>query len=141
MSMSFSTSRPLHSLRTAALAATAATALGAGATLAFAPSASAAAPAPSTVTIKAEGTDLSGTVSSPRRVCKDERKVIVYKQKGARGGGDDIKFASDTTELQGGVGQWNTGNTGTEGRFYAKVKKTDQCGADTSPTIRATANP
>jgi hypothetical protein len=95
----------------------------------------AVAPAASTVTIKAEGTDLSGTVKSARAVCKDGRKVIVFKQKGARGGGDDKKFATDTAESDG---SWNTGNTGTEGKFYAKVRATTQCKGDTSPTIRAT---
>jgi hypothetical protein len=70
--------------------AAAATAIG------FAPSASAAAPAPVTVTIQAEGTDLSGKVSSTRAVCKADRNVIVFKQVGTRGGGDDIRFANDT---------------------------------------------
>lgn len=96
--------------------------------------------APVTVTIQAEGTDLSGTVTSPRRACKVERKVIVFKQIGTRGGGDDIKFASDTTELVNGVGVWSTGNTGTPGKFYAKVRRTALCRADTSPTIKAVQN-
>jgi hypothetical protein len=115
----------------------------AGALLLAGPSGSAvaAAPAKVTVTIKAEGTDLSGTVHSARRACKANRTVVVYKQVGARGGGDDVRFASDTTEVSGGVGQWNTGNTGTPGRFYAKVKKSAQCKGDTSPTIRAVRNP
>jgi hypothetical protein len=95
---------------------------------------SALAPARSTVTIKAEGTDLSGTLSSPRAACVENRKVIVIKQIGARGGGDDQSFASDTASADG---SWNTGNTGTPGKFYAKVKKTTRCKGDTSPTIRA----
>lgn len=94
----------------------------------------AAARAKSTVTIKAEGTDLSGTLSSPRASCVADRKVIVIKQVGKRGGGDDKVFASDTAEADG---SWSTGNTGTEGRFYAKVKRTATCQGDTSPTIRA----
>ncbi len=103
--------------------------------------AAAAAPASTTVTIKAEGTDLSGTVSSPKpKVCANNRKVIVIKQKGARGGGDDTKFASDTASLSNGVYEWSTGNTGTEGRFYAKVRPTEKCKGDTSPTIRAVRN-
>lgn len=95
---------------------------------------SALAPARSTVTIKAEGTDLSGTLKSPRAACVENRKVIVIKQVGARGGGNDQSFASDTADADG---SWNTGNTGTPGRFYAKVKKTTRCKGDTSPTIRA----
>jgi hypothetical protein len=93
-----------------------------------------AAPASSTVTIQAEGTDLFGTVSSSSAACEADRKVIVYKQVGSRGGGNDIKFANDTTDEDG---EWNTGNTGTEGKFYAKVKKSPGCKADFSPTITA----
>lgn len=123
-------------LHTVALAISA---VSAAATFAFAPAATAA-PASSTVTISAQGTDLSGTLSSPRRSCKNNRKVIVFKQRGERGGGDDINFASDITELDGGLGVWSTGNTGTEGRFYAKVRKTDNCAGDTSPTIKVVNN-
>lgn len=94
-----------------------------------------AAKAKSTVTIKAEGTDLSGTLKSPKQSCVTDRTVIVIKQVGARGGTNDRKFASDTADSDG---SWNTGNTGTEGKFYAKVRATSACQGDTSPTIRAT---
>jgi hypothetical protein len=91
-----------------------------------------------TVTITAEGTDLSGVVRSPApRRCADERNVVVWKQVGTRGGGDDIRFASDTASLNGTRYEWSTGNTGTSGRFYAHVRRVDGCKADTSPTIRA----
>jgi hypothetical protein len=97
-----------------------------------------AAPAPTTVTIKAEGTDLTGTVSSPRpRRCADGRTVLLIKQIGTRGGGDDVRFAMDTAGLQGNVYTWSTGTTGTPGRFYARVKPIDGCKGDTSPTVRA----
>ena len=111
------------------LASAAGLAIGTGVTASAAPTIA------STVTIQAEGTDLFGNVSSTRATCEANRKVIVFKQVGTRGGGDDIRFASDTTESDG---DWNTGNTGTEGKFYAKVKRTDLCKADSSPTIRAT---
>ena len=107
--------------------------LAAGAGVALAPSAQAAGLTPSTVTIQAEGTDLFGTVSSSD-ACEADRKVIVFKVVGTRGGGDDLRFASDTTDTDG---DWNTGNTGTEGKFYAKVKRTLECKADFSPTITA----
>lgn len=108
-----------------------------GAVVALVGSAYAAPKAPVTVTIKAEGTDMSGTVRSARpAVCAAERTVVVIRQKGSRGGGDDVRFASDTTDLQAGKYVWSTGNTGTEGRFYAKLKATADCKADTSPTIR-----
>lgn len=109
----------------------------AAAVLVSAPSAQAAPRANNVVTIKAEGTDLSGTVKSKRRACKDERKVFLVKQKGAKGGSDDKVIATDTTELQNGVGEWNTGNTGIEGRFYAKIQRTALCKGATSATVRA----
>lgn len=95
--------------------------------------------AATTVTIKAEGTDLSGTVASPKPAkCAEGRKVIVMKQIGARGGGDDEFFASDNASKNGSRYEWSTGNTGVEGKFYAKVRRTPSCKGDTSPTIRAT---
>lgn len=122
-------------------------ALGAAVALAITATSAAAAPASApggaarvTVTIKAEGTDLSGRVSSPMDTCAAERKVVVYKQKGARGGGDDKRFATDTAGEQNGKWVWSTGNTGTEGRFYAKVRPIAGCKGDSSPTIRAERN-
>lgn len=104
--------------------------------------AGAATDAATTVTIRAQGTDLSGVVRSTRpRRCAANREVVVIMQRGARGGGDDVPFASDITSLQGGVYRWSTGNTGTEGRFYARVRHIPGCRGDTSPTIRATRNP
>lgn len=97
--------------------------------------ASAAAPTASKVTIDREGSDLFGTVSSSRPSCEGNRKVVLFKQRGTRGGGDDVRVLSDTTEVQGGVGVWSTGNTGQAGKFYAKVTKTTQCKAGFSPTI------
>ncbi len=98
--------------------------------------------ADTTVTIRADGTDLSGVVKSPRpRRCAANRKVVVFKQIGTRGGGNDVRFASDNASLSGGAYRWSTGNTGTEGRFYARVRRIDGCRGDTSPTIRATRNP
>ena len=102
----------------------------------------AAGDAKTTVTIKAQGTDLSGTVSSPRpKRCADDRHVVVFKQKGKRGGGDDRKFASDSASLSGGVYRWSTGTTGTPGRFHAVVRHIPGCKADSSPTVRAVRNP
>jgi len=115
--------------------------LAAGSTI-TAGAAGAAGDAPTTVTIRADGTDLSGTVSSPKpRRCANNRLVVVFKQKGTRGGGDDVRFASDTASRSGNVFEWSTGNTGTEGRFYAKVRHITGCKGDTSPTIKATRNP
>ncbi len=106
------------------------------------PASAAPAPAKSTVTITAEGTDLSGVVKSPRpNRCAEGRNVVVFKQVGARGGGNDIRFASDTASLNGGVYAWSTGNTGTAGKFYAVVKAKTGCKGDKSPTITAVRTP
>ena len=102
--------------------------------------ASALAQAKVTVTIKAEGTDLSGTISSSNPACADNRKVVVFEQIGERGGGDDLRRYSDTTSLNGSVYSWSTGNTGEEGYFYAKVKGTAECKRDLSPTVHAVRN-
>ncbi|WP_341926834.1 hypothetical protein [Nocardioides psychrotolerans] len=86
-----------------------------------------------TVTIKAEGTDLSGTVSSakPRR-CAANRTVKLFKLIN----GEPHLWANDTTEKQGTRYVWSTGNTGTPGRYYAKVGAKPGCRGDVSPTIR-----
>lgn len=90
--------------------------------------------AETTVTIKAEGLDLSGQVKSPRPLrCAEGRKVVVFKVRP----GDDLRFATDNASLNGDRYEWSTGNTGTQGRFYAKAPRTDRCQADTSRTVRA----
>lgn len=91
------------------------------------------------VTIRAVGTELSGQVKSPSpNRCARGRLVVVMRQIGARGGGNDIRFATDTAEFQDGAIRWSTGNTGRSGRFYAKVFKTDRCRGATSATIQVT---
>ncbi len=113
-------------------------ALGAAAAMVAPMTAGGTAPLPtSSVTITADGLDLSGTVSSSRAACERDRRVVVFKVLGAKGGEDDVRFASDTTQASGGVGVWSTGNTGVEGRFYAKVRRTSRCAADVSRVIRA----
>ncbi|WP_148572678.1 hypothetical protein [Nocardioides caldifontis] len=110
----------------------------AGVALVTVPADASAARARTTVTIRADGVELSGTVSSPRPAkCAKGRLVVVFQQKGVRGGGDDVRVASDVTERDDGRYEWETGNTGLEGRFYAKVRRTPHCKADTSPTVRA----
>lgn len=97
-----------------------------------------AARAPVTVTIAAAGTDLSGTLTSPRAGCVHGRTVVVWRQRGARGGGDDERFASDVSSAGGGrTATWSTGTTGAEGRFYARVARTPTCRGDESPTVTA----
>ena len=91
-----------------------------------------------TVTIRAQGTDLSGQVRSPApNRCANNRNVIVFKQIGPRGGGNDVRFANDTASFSNGAYRWSTGNTGTPGRFYAHVFKTTQCKGASSITVQA----
>lgn len=89
------------------------------------------------VTIKAEGTDLSGRVKTSNPVCALDRTVHVWKQIGTRGGGDDIKMFHDTVDMQGDRYVWSTGNTGIQGFFYAKLGATPDCKPDASPTVHA----
>lgn len=91
-----------------------------------------------TVTIQSEGTDIFGEVrsSKPRR-CAANRTVKLFKMVN----GEPHLWTNDTTELQGGRWVWSAGNTGTEGRFFAKVGAKPGCRADASPTIRVRRNP
>lgn len=119
------------------LAVTAAIGVGAGLAVPVAANAAALEDRPArakvTVTIKADGTDMFGTVRSSRPArCAADRTVNVYKLVD----GQPHLWASDTTELQGGRYVWSTGNTGTEGRFYAQVKAKSGCKGDKSPVIR-----
>jgi hypothetical protein len=128
-------------MRTRSLGATLAVLALAAGTVLTSGGAAAAARAESRVTIKAEGTDLSGKVFSPRPArCADERKVLVFRQFGSRGGGDDEKMFTDISEKQGDDYVWSTGNTGQSGRFYAKVRRTADWKANTSRTIRVEPN-
>jgi hypothetical protein len=85
------------------------------------------------VTINVDGRDYFGKVKSPRQRCVNERKVNLIKQKGERGGGDDIKIASD---LANADGEWSTGNTGSKGRHYARAPRIPgKCKGDSSRTL------
>ncbi|UMG91758.1 hypothetical protein [Nocardioides sp. TF02-7] len=123
-------------IRRAAVGAVAAATAATGVLAASPAPVDAAAKARVTVTIDSEGTDIFGQIRSKRRACKADRRVLLYLQRGARGGADDELFATDTSEVRNGVGVWETGNLGFEGRFYAKVRGNAQCKPDASPTIR-----
>jgi hypothetical protein len=90
------------------------------------------------VTIKVEGRDFSGTVKSPRQArCAEGRKIRLHRQVSSeQRPGTDPVIASDTASLNGDRYEWSTGNTGVNGRFYARAKKTDQCKAGSSRTLR-----
>lgn len=95
------------------------------------------APIRTVATIRAEGVELSGRVRSSSPSCVAAREVVVFKQVGGRGGGDDRRRYSDVAERDG---RWSTGNTDESGRFYAKVGAAPACGRDVSPTVRSVRN-
>ncbi|WP_340540202.1 hypothetical protein [Nocardioides sp. GXZ039] len=98
-----------------------------------APASAAPARARVAVTITADGTDIHGTVTSSALLrCAADRTVDLYKLVD----GEPHLWASDTTQLQGRSYVWSAGNTGTTGRFFARVKAKPGCRAATSPTIR-----
>ncbi|WP_372735922.1 hypothetical protein [Nocardioides sp.] len=93
------------------------------------------------VTISQVNTEMSGKVTSSKPAkCAKNRTVWVWEQIGARGGGDDVKRFKDTTSKQGNAYVWNTGNTGVEGYFYAKVPAKPGCRAAVSKTIKSVRN-
>ena len=96
-------------------------------------------PAETTVTIRTENGDFWGYVTSPRpRRCAEGRKIVLFKQVGAEQDPRvDERIASDTASLNGDRYEWNTGNTGRFGKFYARAGKTENCKGDTSKTIRS----
>jgi len=89
------------------------------------------------VTIHGANGDFQGRVLSDRQRCLGGRKVVVYKQKhDAQDPANDNKIGSDTTERHGDHGDWSIGNSGfRNGKFYAKVTRTDGCKGDFSRTI------
>lgn len=92
---------------------------------------------PTEVTIKGENGDYHGKVKSSNLDCLDGRKVTVYKMLGnSPAPKTDQKIGSDLSELDGTKGVWSIGNSGFKhGDFYAKVKKTSECGGDISPVL------
>ena len=99
-----------------------------------APSSAGPARADTKVTIRVEGRDFSGTVKSPRGSCVNGRKIRLIRQVGSQQNpSTDPVIASDTADSDG---DWSTGNTGVNGRFYARAKRTDHCKADSSRTLR-----
>ena len=85
-----------------------------------------------------EGVDLFGKLKSPKLSCLGNRTVKVYKQKGTeQSPSTDPVIASDTSERVGDHGEWSVGNTGMEGKFYARTRGTLEYTGATSTTIVA----
>ena len=104
---------------------------------AFAATASAA--TPTEVTIEAQSGGFFGYVKSSKQSCENDRKVVVYKRLGdSPDPSTDKKVGMDTSAPNGPDGMWSTGNSGqTKGKFYAQVKKTNDCQGDLSPVVKA----
>lgn len=107
--------------------------------LATSASAEAAQKTPTKVTIKGSDGNFYGNVKSDDPSCAEGRKVTLFKLKGSQPNPKvDEKINSDTASLNGDKYTWDTGNTGEKnGKFYARVKKTDECGGDLSEVIRS----
>jgi hypothetical protein len=81
-----------------------------------------------------DGTYWSGDIFSPKRGCKDGRRVLVFRVRP----GDDQKIGA--TKSYKGTAQpgyfWTLVKEGLyRGKFYAKVKPTDACQGDRSETL------
>ena len=108
--------------------------------MACVPTASAVAKTNTTVTIDsvflASGqTHWAGDIMSPRRACKNQRLVLIFRARV----GADLKVGS-TRSFKGMVTPgyfWTFFKVGaaTRGRYYAKVKPTETCEGDRSGTL------
>jgi hypothetical protein len=84
------------------------------------------------VTIQGGGGLVQGLVKSPNEnACADNRKVLIYKVQN----GEAEKAGSDRATQDGTEYQWAKAFEG--GKYFAKVKETSQCQADTTKTVRA----
>lgn len=108
--------------------------------MSFSGMASAGTAAETTLTIKTKNGDFWGTIDSSRpKKCARERNVLLYKQKGKdQDPSVDKRVASDTAGLSGDRYEWSTGNTGLSGKFYVHVRRTPDCKAASSRTVKAT---
>jgi hypothetical protein len=84
------------------------------------PAAAAVKTVKSTVTITSgEGAEFKGKVSSPKKQCRDDRKVTLYMK--PYGGGTDIAVDSDRTDASGA---WSMAGNFLAGIYYARVTST-----------------
>jgi len=95
-------------------------------------------PAATAVSIKVDGSDYHGFVASTKpNKCADDRKIVLYKKLGAhQNPQNDEKINTDRAEKQGDRYRWDTGNTGSNGKHYARAKKIEGCRADNSRTLK-----
>ena len=79
------------------------------------------------VTIKGPNGDFHGKIKSPDDGCLGDRLVRLFTSDSADGPFERTGN-SDTSDVQGAVGEWSMGNTGLrDGFFFAKAKATPDC--------------
>lgn len=100
--------------------------------------ATAAEPAPSTVKVTraqmhAQGTTIRGKVTSETVSCKQDRKVKVYHDVAPEGpSAGDFRLGTVETNNRG---KWRLDTPYQPDRVYARVRTTNDCAKDTSPTV------
>ena len=108
--------------------------------LACAPAASAGGKANTKVTIDAVflgpgETQWAGDIFSPRKRCKNERRVLIYL---TRSGADEKVGSTKSYKGSAQPGYfWTYSEPGAapQGKYYAKVKPTDACQGDRSESL------
>ena len=90
------------------------------------------------VSIKSQQGGFSGSVKSERASCESDRKVVLYKRRKGkkRNRRKDKKIGSDIAQPNGPDGQWSI-QTDKQGRFYAYAKRTKECEAAFSRSVKA----
>jgi hypothetical protein len=80
-------------------------------------------------------THYAGDISSPRKACKNNRRVLIFR---ARPGADEKVGSTRSFEGLAEPGYyWTYSETraAPTGRYYAKVKPTKRCKGDRSPSL------
>jgi len=89
------------------------------------------------ISIEAQQGGFFGYVKSKKESCESGRKVTLLKQTGRkRNVRRDQKIGSDIAQPNGPDSMWSI-NTDGQGKFYAYVKATKNCGKAFSKTVRS----
>ena len=81
-------------------------------------------------------THWAGDIMSPRRACKNNRLVLIYR---VRDGADQKRGSTrsyEGSDVPGFYWTYFENGAAPQGRYYAKVKPTDACQGDRSNTMR-----